>query len=306
MNKILITTSSFGKNDSSYLESLTKNGFAYELNPYARKLTETEIIGLIEEHQPIGIIAGVEPLNRIVLEKAKNLRVISRCGIGLDSVDLEAAKAMEITVVNTPDAPTIPVAELTIGMILTLLRKIHLSDASIRKNEWFRPMGSLLYEKTVGIVGCGRIGSYVAKLLEPFGCKIIGYDPIAISSHNIEITTIKNVLEQSDIITIHIPYSIDNRYFVDAAFLKQMKKGALIINAARGGLVNEEGLFDSLNSGHLAGAALDCFEEEPYIGPLKELENVLMTGHIGSYALEGRIMMERQSVENLLKEFKKV
>lgn len=305
MEKILITTSSFGKNDKTIFDLLTDNGFTYKLNPYGRKLTQDEAFALIIKYQPIGMIAGVEPLSKTVLEKTEKLKVISRCGIGMDNVDLEAAKAMGIVVINTPDAPTIPVAELTIGMILSLLRKIHRSDFSIRNNEWARPMGNLLYEKTVGIVGCGRIGSYVAKLLEPFGCRIIGFDPIAVNSDNIEFVIIEEVLKKSDIITIHMPYSDKNRHFVNAEFLKQMKKGALIINAARGGLIDERALLDVLESDHLAGAALDCFEDEPYTGPLKKIDNVLMTGHIGSYALEGRIMMERQAVENLLNKFGK-
>ncbi len=305
MNKILITTSSFGKNDKTYLQSLNDNGFEYELNPYERKLTESEIIELIQKHQPIGMIAGVEPLNKNVLETAKKLKVISRCGIGMDSVDLETAKALDILVVNTPDAPTIPVAELTVGMILSLLRKIHRSDSRIRNSEWFRPMGNLLYGKTVGIVGCGRIGSYVAKLLEAFGCRIIGFDPFTENASQIEFVAIQDLLKRSDIITLHMPYSPKNKHFIDATVLNQMKKGALLINAARGGLVDEQELLGALESGQLAGAALDSFEIEPYVGPLTELDNVLVTGHIGSYALEGRTMMERQSVENLLKHLPK-
>lgn len=306
MKKILITTSSFGKNDKSILDLLTTKGYSYELNPHGRKLTKDEAIELITKYQPIGMIAGVEPLNRDVLICAEKLKVISRCGIGLDNVDLATARSLGITVINTPDAPTIPVAELTIGMILSLLRKIHRSDYSIRNNEWVRPMGNLLFKKTVGIIGCGRIGSYVAKLLEPFTVNIIGFDPVTTDQCNIEFVNIEELLKKSDIITIHMPYSDNNKHFVNTDFLKQMKKGAVIINAARGGLVDENALYDVIKSGHLAGAALDCFEKEPYKGPLKEFDNVLLTGHIGSYALEGRIMMEKQAVENLFDKLDKI
>ena len=169
MTKILITTSSFCEHDPNLLRTISENGLSYKINPYGCKLTEAEVSELIEQHQPVGMIAGVEPLTRKVLERAKGLKVISRVGVGLDSVDLQVAKDLCIVVTNTPDAPTIPVAELTLGMILSLLRRIHISDASIRRGEWVRPMGNLLHGKIVGIIGCGRIGSYLTGLLSSFG-----------------------------------------------------------------------------------------------------------------------------------------
>jgi len=305
MTEILITTSSFGKQDSSLLQILSENGFSYKLNPNARKLTESEVSELIKQHQPVGMIAGVEPLTRKVLEKAKNLKVISRAGIGMDSVALQAAKDLGIVVTNTPDAPTIPVAELAMSMILSLLRRIHISDASIRRGEWIRPMGNLLHGKIVGLIGCGRIGSYLAGLLSSFGCKILGCDPFVNKSDKFSLVGLERILSDADIISLHIPYNQGNHHFINAERMQNMKKGALLINAARGGLVDEDALYDALSSGHLGGAVLDCFEQEPYTGKLKDLDNVLLTAHIGSYAQEGRIMMERQAVENLLRELKK-
>jgi len=305
MTEILITTSSFGKQDSSLLQILSENGLSYKLNLYARKLTEPEVSELIEQHQPVGMIAGVEPLTRKVLEKAKNLKVISRAGIGMDSVALQAAKDLGIVVTNTPDAPTIPVAELTLGMILSLLRRIHISDASIRRGDWVRPMGNLLHDKTVGLIGCGRIGSYLAGLLSSFGCKILGCDPFVNKSDNFFLVDLGEILSDADIISLHIPYNRENHHFINAKRIQSMKKGALLINTARGGLIDEDALYNALFSGYLGGAAMDCFEEEPYAGKLKELDSVLLTAHIGSYAQEGRIMMERQAVENLLRELKK-
>lgn len=305
MTAILITTSSFGKYDTSLLRILSKNRLSYQINPYGRKLTESEVCELIQEHQPYGMIAGVEPLTRNVLNQAKNLKVISRAGIGMDSVDMEAAKELRIVVTNTPDAPTIPVAELTLGMILCLLRRIHITDTSIRNGEWTRPMGNLLHGKTIGLIGCGRIGTCLANLLVPFGCKILGYDPFCSIEKDFTLVDLDTLLAQSDIVSLHLPYSVENRHLINAIRIRSMKKGAYLVNTARGGLVDENALYDALNSGHLAGTALDCFEQEPYTGPLKDLENVLLTGHIGSYAQEGRIMMERQAVDNLLNELKK-
>ena len=305
MTEILITTSSFGKQDSGLLQILSENRFSYKLNPHARKLTESEVSELIEQHQPVGMVAGVEPLTRQVLEKAKNLKVISRAGIGMDAVDLQAAKDLGIVVTNTPDAPTISVSELTLGMILSLLRSIHISDASIRCDEWARPMGNLLHGKTVGLIGCGRIGSYLARLLSSFGCIILGYDSFIDKSDKFSLVSLERILSDADIVSLHIPYNQENHHFINAERIQNMKKGALLINAARGGLIDENALYNALSSGHLGGAALDCFEDEPYTGKLKNLDNVLLTAHIGSYAQEGRVMMENQAVENLLRELKK-
>lgn len=306
MYNVLITTSSFGKYDPKLLDKFREVKLRAVINPYHRKLTEKEVSRLIQEHQPVGMVAGVEPLTKQVLEEAKELKVVSRCGIGLDSVDLQAAGDLEIVVTNTPDGPTIPVAELTLGMILSLLRKIHVADASIRQGEWKRPMGNLLFDKTVGIIGCGRIGGYLAKLLIPFGCHTLGCDPACSAGDCFDLVGLPDLLAQSDIVTLHLPYSKSTHHLISAERIQAMKKGAFLLNASRGGLVDERALHTALKSGHLAGAALDCYEEEPYVGPFRELDNVLLTSHIGSYAKEGRIMMEQQAVENLLREFKKI
>lgn len=305
MKNILITTSSFGKEDPAPLQILAEAGLTAVLNPFGRKLTEAEVIDLYKQHNPVGMIAGVEPLTRAVLAKGKGLKSISRCGIGMDSVDLAAARDLGITVTNTPDAPTIPVAELALGMILALLRQIHVSDASIRNGAWERPMGNLLHGKTVGIIGCGRIGSFLGRLLAPFECTLLGHDPFCSQSAVFQLVSLEELLTRSDIVSLHLPFTDENRHFINAERLGQMKKGAFLINAARGGLVDEEALYLSLSSGNLGGAALDCFEEEPYAGKLKDLGNALLTGHIGSYAKEGRAIMEMQAAENLVRSLSK-
>jgi D-3-phosphoglycerate dehydrogenase / 2-oxoglutarate reductase len=300
MQNILITTSSFGEQSPDLNSAFSSADLNAIQNPYKRKLTESEADCLIQEYRPIGIIAGVEPLTRKMMERAPFLKVISRCGIGLDTVDLTAAEEMGIIVCNTPDAPTIPVAELTIGLILSLLRAIHVADNSIRSGGWERPMGSLLYGKTVGIIGCGRIGSYVGNLLSSFGCNLIGYDPYSTINEITAVSTMGKLLQDSDIVLLHLPYTEDNHHIINAERLNQMKQGAMLVNTSRGGLVDETALFEALKSGRLSGAAFDCFEQEPYAGPLAQLQNTLLTSHIGSYAREGRILMERQAAENLL------
>lgn len=306
MKTVLVTTSSFAVQDPGPLNRLKAKGLQVVLNPFQRKLSEPEVSDLIKTHGPVGIIAGVEPLTRAALTSSENLKIVSRCGIGMDSVDLEAARELGITVTNTPDAPTVPVAELTIGLILALLRGITTSDAGIRQGKWIRPMGHLLQDKTVGIIGCGRIGSRVAKLLSAFRCKVLGYDPAALESDYFESANLDELLAQADIVTLHLPYSDKTRHIINTSHLRAMKKGAFLINASRGGLVDEQALCACLQGGHIAGAALDSFEQEPYNGPLIDFENVILTGHIGSYAREGRVFMEEQAVDNLLNEIERL
>ena len=301
MKKILVTTSTFGKMDPAPLAKLQNSGCRVVLNPHGRKLSEEEVSALLTKHQPAALIAGVEPLTESALRAGlPALKIISRCGSGLESVDLKAAEKLSITVTSTPDAPTVPVAELTMGLILGILRRIHIADAAIREGRWERPLGSLLYHKTVGIIGCGRIGTRLARMLSGFDCRVIGYDPLLPRSAFFELKELDELLKMSDLVTLHLPYSAENNHFIDQKRLQIMKKGSYLINASRGGLVDEEALYRALKAGPLAGAALDTFEQEPYRGPLKELENVLLTGHIGSYAREARVMMEMQAVDNLL------
>lgn len=292
--KVLCTTSSFDN------KSDLPEGISFVMNPFGRKLTEDEVAGLIEEHQPVGMIAGVEPLTCKVLKNAKNLKVISRCGIGLDSVDLDAAREMGIVVTTTPEGPTRAVAELTIGLILSALRRIHNADSKIREGKWERPMGNLLHGKMVGILGCGRIGSYVARLCVAFGAHLIGHDP-NINSHELcELVGKDELLARSDIISLHIPYSKENFHYIGRKELSIMQDGAVLINASRGGLVDEAVLYEALVSGKLAAAAMDCFKEEPYKGDLTKLDNIVLTSHIGSYAREARDMQEKQAIDNLI------
>ena len=286
------------------VEEFTINNFPRTLNiiknPYKRKLTETEVDAMIQEYKPIGIIAGVEPLTRKVLERAEGLKIISRYGVGLDSVDLKAAAEFGIQVFNTPDAPTVAVAELTVGLMLGVLRHIREIDKGIREGVWPRLVGSLLSGKTIGIIGCGRIGTYLARLVKAFGCEVIGYDPYLNEHPLCTLHSLEELLQLSDIVSLHIPFSIENKHIINSQRLNLMKPDAVLINAGRGGLIDEEALFNSLESGKIAGAALDCFESEPYSGHLSELKNVLLTSHIGSNARETKAVMEEQSLNNLV------
>lgn len=300
MAKILITTSSFNTNLPE-IKALEAAGYEIILNPFKRKMEEKEVFDLLQDEQIEGLIAGLEPLTKNVLQNAKGLRVISRCGIGMDNVDIDTANNLGIQLFNTPDGPTDAVAELTIGLMLSVLREIPIQDQAIREKEWVRPMGSLLGSRTLGLIGCGRIGRRVADIAQGFGTKTIAYDPhLKTAPPGIALKPLDEVLQEADIISLHIPSTEANHHLINAEKIALMRKGAILINTARGGLVDEEALVQALDSNHLAGAGFDVFEKEPYKGPLTECGHTVLTAHTGSYAREAREKQEAQAAQLLL------
>lgn len=297
MKKVAITTTSFGKYDEKPLNVLKEYGLEIFLNPYGRKLVKEEVVETCEN--ALGIIAGTETIDVDILGKLPDLKVISRCGGGLDNVDVDTAHRLGIKVFNTPDAPTVAVAELTVGLILNLLRKVNQMDFAIRTGKWNKLMGNLLSGKKVGIIGFGRIGKKVAKLLKTFDCEVNYYD---IKTENevsgCERMDMDELLKISDIISIHVS---SNDRIIGEKEINLMKKNAFLVNTSRGGVVDERILYKALKDKCMLGAALDVFWQEPYSGQLKELDNIILTPHIGSYAKESRVEMEMQAVENLLK-----
>ena len=301
MRKLVISTSSFDIQDNSSLNYLVNSGMHIVCNNYKRKLTEDEVIELLGE-DAIGMIAGIEPLTERVFSSAKNLKVISRCGAGLNSVALDAAKLHGISVFNTPEAPAQAVAELTIGLMLTALRRICQTDRMLRTNEWPRMQGQLFAAQTVGIIGLGHIGKRVAHLSQAFNAAVIAHDPyIDPTLHGVDSVLLDELFAKADIISLHLPYTTDTHHLLDAKSIACMKPGSIIINAARGGLIDESALDEALISGHLGMAALDVFEHEPYYGPLIKNDKLILTSHIGSLAKESRKCMELEAAENLLK-----
>ncbi len=300
MNTLVISTSSFDIDNNPPLLHLQKNGMSIVTNPHRRKLTEDEIIELLRQGA-IGLIAGIEPLTRRVFEAAPQLKVISRCGAGLDSVDLTAAKQHGITVLNTPEAPAQAVAELTLGYILALLRQISTIDTAVRNSEWPRTQGRLLAAQTVGIIGLGHIGRRVARLCQAFEATVVAHDPfVQQAPDGVTLMPLPQLLASADVITLHVPYSSELHHLLDAKAFAAMKPEAIVINAARGGLVDEDALATALSAGTIAAAALDVFEQEPYHGPLIANRNIILTSHIGSLARESRQRMEIEAAENLL------
>jgi len=297
--QILISTSSFNLDNFYELSVIRSSGIEVKLNPFKTRLTEDQVIELLGA-ESVGLIAGLESLNSRVLRSATALKVIARVGTGLDSVDLGEAAKLGIKVLNTPDAPTSAVAELTLGHILGLLRNIAKSDRQIRDNKWQGQMGSLLETKTVGVVGFGRIGQRVAKLVASFGAKVIVSDPYT-DTTEYENCALDELCQRVDVLTLHLPYVEKTHNLIGSRQFQLMKKGSFVINVSRGGLIDEIALLQALESDHIAGAALDCFEQEPYFGPLSKLECVQMTAHMGTYARETRDQMEREASLLLVK-----
>lgn len=301
--RILIAASPFGKACGRSLDLLEGSGHELVPNPFGRRLKAGEVQDILPGVD--AVIAGTEPYKPETLAKADRLKVICRVGIGLDSVDLDYCRAHDIAVTYTPEAPAEAVAELTVCNILNLLRHVHQSDRSVREQAWNRLMGRLVRETTIGVLGAGRIGSQVIRLLAPFSPTILAtdVDPAkrAQSLPNTTWVGLESLLTQVDVLTIHIPLAERNRGFISRERIAQMKTGALLINTSRGLVVDEQALTDALLQRHLGGAALDVFAEEPYSGPLTRLDNVILSAHIAASAKESRCRMELTAAEDCLR-----
>lgn len=304
--KILISSASFGKIDQGSMKIMENAGFTPILNPYGRKFEFDEFVELIKD--VVGLIAGTEAITAELLANAPMLKVISRYGVGMDNIDLKAAKRYGIIVCNTPEAPSQAVAELALTLMLNLYKRVGEADKNIRSGGWLQLNGRLLSGKTLGIIGLGRIGKKLVKLVHPFEMKIYAYDPYPdydfISSNDVKLMSLNDVLAQSDIISLHVPLVDKTYHIIGESELSLMKKDAIIINTSRGGLIDEEALVKALKNGHIGGAGIDTFEEEPYKGDLTTFDNVVLTCHMGSATVETRRQMEIETVNNLISNLK--
>jgi len=271
-------------------------------NNLSKKLKENELLSLAQNAD--GIIAGTENYSYKVLMELSNLKVISRLGVGMDNIDLGAAKNKGIKIFKTQTSPAPAVAELTLGLMLSVARKISQTSQYLREGKWKKQMGCLLEGKTLGIIGLGVIGKSLVQLSSGFGFKILAFDKNKdekfAEENNITYCDLETLIKNSDIISIHLNLSEETKYIINKEKIKLMKTSAILINTSRGELIDENAVYDAINSNNLAGAGIDVFEQEPYLGPLIELDNVVLTPHIGAYAKEIRVKMEIEAVENLI------
>ena len=258
-------------------------------------ITQEELINKIKDFDGI-IVRSRTKVTREVIEAADKLKIIARAGVGVDNVDVEAATERGIMVVNAPESTSITVAEHTMGLIMALARKIAIADKSVKEGKWekSRFMGIELAGKTLGIVGMGRIGSQVASRCKAFDMEILVNDPYitedVASKLGARVVNKETLLKNADVITIHVPLTPETKHSISKKEFDIMKKNAFIINCARGGIINEDDLYDALKSGKIGGAGLDVFETEPPEGnPLLELDNLVATPHIGASTKEAQI-----------------
>ena len=271
-----------------------------------KELRGKELAKEIGGYDALMVRSGTKVTSDIINE-AKNLKVIGRAGIGVDNIDVKEASKHRIYVVNSPGGSTHSVAELTIGHMLSLARHIPYADRSIRAKKWEKKKlkGIELQGKKLGIIGFGRIGKEVWKLAKAFGMKCMAYDPWLpsekIKEHGAIPASIEEILKNADFISIHTPLTEETRHMISYPQFELMKKNAYIINCARGGIIDEEALYNALKNGRIAGAALDVYENEPYTGKLTELDNIVFTPHLGASTKEGQIRAGVICAEQIMK-----
>jgi len=284
--RLLVTPTSYGKNDSRLKTELEALVGEVIYNPTGKPLKSVEVAALLPGVD--GYIAGLDEIDAAALSRADRLRVIARYGVGVDSVDLVAARERGIVVTNTPGSNSSSVAELALGLMLALARQIPEAVEAVRQGKWPRYSGTSLEGKTIGILGLGAIGKHLAKRLAGFDCRIVAFDPYAdpayAEDNHIELTSMEAVIEQSDFLSLHLPLLPETRNLVNETFLGRMKKGSFLVNTSRGEVIDEVALLNALHSGHLKGAGLDAFSVEPPDpqNPLLNLPQVIATPHLGA------------------------
>ncbi len=280
-------------------DGLEKNGKALltqnDIADDKKGIEAAELLQIIPEYDAI-ILRGRTKMTAEVIAAAARLKVIGRMGVGVDNIDLNAAKAHKVTVVNAAVATTLAVAELTIGMMFALAREIPRADASMKAEQWLKKdfTGIELAGKTLGIVGFGNIGQAVAKIARALGMKVISFsrsrDAAYMLERGVEHVSLDELLENSDVISIHTALTDQNRHQFDDALFAKMKNGVLLVDAARGGIVDEAALLRALESGKVRGAALDVFEKEPPLSfELIKHPKVIATPHIGAQTGEAQL-----------------
>lgn len=289
---------------------LREAGFDVEEN---HNLSPEQLEERIAEFDAI-VVRGRTKVTAPILRAASKLRAVARSGVGLDNIDVETARERAIKIISTPAAPTSSVAELTIGLILALLRKISYADRTMKEGKWAKTelMGSELKSKTVGVVGAGgRIGLEVARIaVQGFKADVLGYDVIDVSEQARQLgfrvaTKMLDVLRESDIVTIHVPYMPSTHHLINEEAIGQMKDGAFLINASRGDVVDGQALLKALKTGKLSGAGLDVFHQEPpaddWEKELVRLPNTVCTAHIGAQTVECQRLESIQVAEELIR-----
>ncbi len=285
--KVLISD----KLDKKGVDILKERGLEVDVDT---ELTPEQLKEKIKGYDGL-IVRSKTKVTKDIIEASDNLKVIGRAGVGVDNIDIPSATVKGIVVMNAPDGNTISAAEHAFALMFTLSKNIHCAHPMLKNKKWEKKLlGVELYGKTIGIMGLGRVGSHMAKMANGVGMKVIGYDPLITKEKaqgiGVELVSLDELLKNSDFISLHIPRTPETKNLIGGDALNKMKKSVRIINCARGGVVDEDALYRALKDGKIAGAALDVFAQEPLVdSPLLELDNVVVTPHLGASTQEAQV-----------------
>jgi len=287
--KVLSTSPSFGFYVSEPVEYLKSHGCEVDLTPQGKKVTEQDLVNMGGQYD--AMIIGLEKITASVLQASAKLKVVAKHGAGVDNIDVKTATDRKVVVLSAPGANADAVADLTIGLFLSLARSIPWADRSVKQGGWPRVVGVQMNEKVLGIIGLGLIGKKVAQRATGFGMKILAYDVIKDEAFarkwGVTYLPLEEILKEADFISIHVPLISSTRRLIGSKELQQMKKDAFLVNISRGDIVDEEALDQALKEGRIRGAALDVFSQEPVgASPLLKLDNLISTPHMGAYTFE--------------------
>ncbi|WP_158737932.1 phosphoglycerate dehydrogenase [Alteribacillus sp. YIM 98480] len=298
--RIVVTSPSFGVYNKDTVKSMEKEGCTFIwVVPYDRDLLLDEI------ETADAFIAGVDKVDKEVIEQGRRLKVIAKHGIGVDNIDLKAAEQLGIPVTNSPGTNSDAVADLAFGLMISAARTIPQAHQLVKEGDWKRIDGTSVFGKTLGVIGLGKIGKGVAKRATGFDMNILGYDvaPSSPEEENLDIERVdlKKLYETADYITLHLPLLQSTKHLINKEALQKMKSNAVVINTARGGLIDESALAEALTSNQIRGAALDVFEKEPNVDPkLLSLDNLIVTPHMAAYTDEASRLTSDKTAENIL------
>ncbi len=303
---ILISCIQLQRSLSAHRARLDERGARILTPPVVQQLSEAELVEIVPEID--GIVAGDDEITRLVLEHAPRLRIISKWGIGIDAIDLDAASELGIRVTNTPGVFGDEVADVALGYLIMLARQLHIIDRGVRSETWPKPVGTSLAGRTLGVVGLGDIGLAVGRRGLAIGMRVIGVetDPDRASAANalgIAVGDLDTLLREADAVSLNCPLTPRTWHLLDSARIASMRPGAWIVNTARGPLIDEAALVTALESGHLGGAALDVFETEPLPAesPLRAMDHVILGSHNGSNTAEAVHRTSVRAIDNLIR-----
>lgn len=302
--KVLVTSRSFGKISEEPVNLLKENGIEVD---FITEPKEEGVLEVIEKYN--AMVVGNDKVTRRILEKAKNLKIICKHGVGVDNIDLESAKEFGITVTNVPSTNSDAVADLAFGLIIDIARRITATSCRVKNGNWEPLIGVDVHHKVLGIVGLGAIGKRVAKRAKGFDMTILAYDPyidkLSDEISFVELVSLEEVLKNADFLTIHAPLTDKTKGLIGEREILMMKKGSFIVNTAREGIIDESALYKYLKEGHLGGAGLDVVDKNsPVKDLLLSLDNVIILPHMGMYSKETINSVSMACAKNIVKMFR--